>query len=299
MRGGVYLVREALMNVRYNRTTTMVAVATTAFTLACFGIFVLVYLNLKGVTGSLRGDIKVILYLQDGLTPPSVWDLQRRLKNEREADSVVYVSKEQALADFSGQFPEDHHLLQGLGENPLPASLVVTVAPAYGGPESVRRWAERLRAIPGVAQVQYSQEWIERLHSLARYLEVGTAVVGGILSAATVAIIASTIRLALYARRDEIEILRLVGAGRLFIRIPYLLEGAVLGAVGGALSLAMLRAGYEYLALQGGPSGRGLAIGAGWSFFPVHMAALMVLGGLSLGLAGSFVSLIELGKPRP
>jgi cell division transport system permease protein len=298
MRRGGYLVREALMNVRYNRTTTMVAVGTTAFTLACFGIFVLVYLNLKGVTGSLQGDIKVILYLQDGLPPQSVWDLQRRLKNEREADSVVYISKEQALADFRVQFPAEQHLLQGLGENPLPASLVVTVAPAYGAPEAVKRWAERMRAIPGVVQVQYSQEWIERLHSLARYLELGAAVVGGILSAATVAIIASTIRLALYARRDEMEILRLVGAGRLFIRIPYLLEGAVLGAVGGAFSLAMLRAGYEYVFSQGGPSGRGLALGTGWSFFPVQMATLMVLGGLLLGLAGSFVSLIELGRPR-
>jgi cell division transport system permease protein len=113
-----------------------------------------------------------------------------------------------------------------------------------------------------------------------------------------VAIIASTIRLALYARRDEIEILRLVGAGRLFIRIPYLLEGAVLGAIGGAFSLAMLRAGYEYISAHGGPSGQGLAVGTGWSFFPVHMATLMVMGGLFLGLAGSFVSLIELGRPR-
>jgi cell division transport system permease protein len=295
----VYVVREALMNVRYNRTTTTVAVATTAFTLACFGIFMLLYLNLKGVSGSLQGDIKVILYLQDSLTAQSIWDLQRRLRSEREVASLAYVSKEQALADFRAQFPSEQHLLQGLGENPLPASLVVTFAPEYRSAESVKRWAERMRAIPGVAQAQYSQEWIERLNTLTRYLELGAVVVGGILSAATVAIIASTIRLALYARRDEIEILRLVGAGRLFIRIPYLLEGAVLGAVGGALALAMLRAGFEYVSLQAGLSGRALAVESAWSFFPVQMATVMLMGGLLLGFAGSFVSLIELGRARP
>jgi len=295
----VYVIREALMNVRHNRTTTAVAVATTAFTLACFGIFVLLYLNLRGVAGSLQGDIKVILYLQEGLALQSVGDLQRRLRSGREVASLAYVSKEQALADFRAQFPSEQHLLQGLGENPLPASLVVTLAPEYGSAESVKRWADRMRVNPGVSQVQYSQEWIERLNTLTRYLELGAMVVGGILSAAAVAIIASTIRLALYARRDEIEILRLVGAGRIFIKIPYLLEGAVLGAVGGALSLAMLRGGFEYLSLQAGLSGRVLGLESAWSFFPIQMSAMMVLGGLLLGFTGSLVSLVELGRAKP
>jgi len=294
----VYVVREALTNVRYNRTTTLVAVATTAFTLACLGIFVLLYLNLKGITGSLKGDIKVIIYLQDGLTSQSQADLQHRIKNEREVASLTYVSKEQALADFRKQFPSEQHLLQGLGENPLPVSLVVTLAPEFGSAESVKHWAERMRAIPGVAQVQYSQEWIEYLNQLIRYLELGAVIVGGILSAATVAIIASTIRLALYARRDEIEILRLIGAGRIFIRIPYLLEGAVLGAAGGALSLAMLRGGFEYVSHRAGMPGRLVGVESALSFFPSQMSTLMVFGGLLLGFAGSFVSLVELGKAR-
>lgn len=298
MRRLIYLVREALINVRYNRTTTLVAVATTAFTLACFGIFVLLYLNLKGATGSLKGDIKVILYLQDGLAEPGVADLQRRLRSEREVAAVAYVSKEQALADFRQQFPSEQHLLQGLGENPLPASFVVTLAPESGSSESVRRWADRMRAVPGISHVQYSQEWIENLNALVRYLEVGALIVGTILSAATVAIIASTVRLALYARRDEIEILRLIGAGRMFIKIPYLLEGAVLGALGGALSLGMLWSGFEYVTMRVGTTGRLLGVESGLSFFPAQMVLLMVAGGLLLGFAASFVSLMELGRAR-
>jgi cell division transport system permease protein len=298
MRRLVYVVREAFSNIRFNRTTTLIAVATTAFTLACFGVFVLLYVNVKGLTGSLQGDIKIFIYLLDGLVPQSVAELQRRIKSEREVASVSYVPKEQALADFRAQFPSEQHLLQGLGENPLPASFVVTLAPAFGSSESVRRWAERMRAVPGVAQVQYSQEWIENLNTLIRYLELAGVIVGGVLSAATVAIIASTIRLALYARREEVEILRLVGAGRTFIKIPYLLEGAVLGAMGGVLSLVMLRSGFEYVSLRLGTPGRLLGVESSLNFFPAHISILMVLGGLLLGFAGSFVSLIDLRRAR-
>ena len=296
MRRLKYMIAEALTNVRHNRTTTVVAIATTAFTLACFGLFVLLYLNLKEITGTLRGDIRVVVYLQEGLTTQNLMELQRRIRSEREVAAVAYVSKDQALADFRAQFPAEQHLLEGLGENPLPASLVVTLAPEFGSSEVIRQWAERIHAIPGVAQVQYSREWVEHLNLLIRYLELGALIVGGVLSAATVAIIASTIRLALFARRDEIEILKLIGAGRLMITTPYLLEGAVVGTLGGAVSLGMLRGAFEYVIRHVVAPGKFLGVDSGLQFFPSQMALVLVLGGLCLGFAGSFVSLMHPGR---
>ncbi|MER3425411.1 MAG: hypothetical protein C4293_21425, partial [Nitrospiraceae bacterium] len=168
----IYLIREAFANIRLNQTTTLIAIATTAFTLACFGVFLLLYLNLRGVASSLQDDIKVILYLDDHLSSQSLSDLQERVKREREVASLVYISKEQALADFREQFPSEHHLLQGLGENPLPASIVVTVSPQFRSSESVKRWTERLRSVPGIVQVQYNQDWIESLGVIVGYLEL-------------------------------------------------------------------------------------------------------------------------------
>jgi cell division transport system permease protein len=298
MRRPIYIIKEALANVRDNRTTTLVAVATTAFTLACFGVFMLLYLNLSSMTGSLQGDIKVVLYLQDGVGQQALLDLQRRIKKDHEVASLTYVSKEQALEDFRTQYPNEQRLLQGLGENPLPASLVVTLAPAYSSSQPVKQWADRMRMIPGIAEVQYSQEWIERLNAAAGYFEMGALIIGGILSAATIAIIASTIRLVLYARRDEIEILRLIGAGRTFIRIPYLLEGAVLGTLGGLLALAILRGAFEYVSQRMKMPGQFLNISSTLGFFPFQMGVLMIVGGLCLGVAGSFVSLVELGRAK-
>ncbi len=298
MRLVTYLVREAFTNIRINRTTTLIAMATTAFTLACFGVFLLLYLNLRGVVSSLQEDIQVIVYLNDGLSPQNVSDLQQRLNTEQGIASLTYVSKEQALADFRAQFPSELHLLQGLGENPLPASFVVTLGPQFRSSESVKRWAERVKGVPGVAQVQYSREWIENLATVIGYIELAAIAVGAILSAASVTIIASVIRLTVYARRDEIEIMQLIGATGAFIKIPYLLEGAVLGALGGALSLALLKGGFELFKLQLGAPGRLLGIDSGFSFFPGHISLLMVVAGLLLGFTGSIVSLLEFGRAK-
>ncbi len=298
MRLVTYLVREAFTNIRINRTTTLIAMATTAFTLACFGVFLLLYLNLRGVVSSLQEDIQVIVYLNDGLSPQNVSDLQQRLNTEQGIASLTYVSKEQALADFRAQFPSELHLLQGLGENPLPASFVVTLGPQFRSSESVKRWAGRVKGVPGVAQVQYSREWIENLATVIGYIELAAIAVGAILSAASVTIIASVIRLTVYARRDEIEIMQLIGATGAFIKIPYLLEGAVLGALGGALSLALLKGGFELFKLQLGAPGRLLGIDSGFSFFPGHISLLMVVAGLLLGFTGSFVSLLEFGRAK-
>jgi len=291
-----YLVKEALANIRLNRTTTLVAVASTAFTLACFGVFLLLYLNLRGVVSSLQEDIKVVVYLHDGLSAQGLSDLQQRLRSEREIAALSYVSKEQALADFREQFPSEYHLLQGLGENPLPASFVVTLSPRFRSSEAVKQWAKRLSSMSGVAQVQYSRDWIENLSAVIGFLELGAVAVGGILSAASVTIIASTIRLTLYARREEIEILGLVGATRAFVRIPYLLEGAVLGGVGSLFSLAILRGGFDLFKLQLGPTGRFLGVESWLNFFPGHVSLWIIVAGLALGFTGSLVSLIQFGR---
>ena len=206
------------------------------------------------------------------------------------------MSKEQALTDFREQFPSEYHLLQGLGENPLPASFVVTLAPRFRSSEAVKQWAKRLTTVAGVDQVQYSRDWIENLAMVIGFIELGAVAVGSILSAASVTIIASTIRLTLLARRDEIEILRLVGATGAFIKVPYLLEGAVLGAVGGLLSLAILRGGFDLFKLQLGPTGRFLGVESWLNFFPGHVSLLIIGAGLALGFTGSLVSLIQFGR---
>ena len=298
MRRLSYLLREAMTNVLTNRTTTMVAVATTAFTFACVGIFLLLYVNLKAMANSLEREIQVIVYLQDDLTGQNIADVDRQLRADRAVASLLYVSKEQALIEFQKQFPADSHLLQGLGQNPLPASFVVTVAPQFRSSEGVKRWAERARMIAGVGQVQYSQDWVETLSSMVRYIEAAAMIVGVILSAACVTIIANTIRLTLYARREEIEILGMIGATKAFIRIPYVLEGAVLGLLGSALSLIILKIGFELFRHEIRSTSRFLGVDALLIFFPLEMCVILAAVGLFLGFTGSYLSLLRFAEGR-
>jgi cell division transport system permease protein len=298
MRWLLYLIREAWTNLRTNRTTTVVAIVTTAFTLACVGIFLLSYVNLRSAAGWLQEDIKIIVYLDDRISSEETQELGGKLRADRMVAGILHISKEQALGEFRAQFPSDSHLLEGLGENPLPASFVVTPAQGYRSPDAVHRWAERVRTMAGVAKVDYNQEWIGALAVLIRYIELAAIGVGVLLSAAAVTIIGNTIRLALYARREEVEILRLIGATRAFIRIPYFLEGAVLGACGSALSLGILKLGFELFRQQIGSAGRFQGIEDMVSFFPLSMCFAFVAVGMGLGVAGSVVSLRRFGEGR-
>ena len=298
MRRLQYLLREALANVLTNRTTTVVAVATTAFTFACVGVFLLFYVNLRAMALSLEQDIQVMVYLQDDVTNHVKNEIEQQLKTDRAVAALTFVSKEQALADFQVQFPAESHLLDGLGQNPLPASFVVTLAGVTRSSDAMRRWADRVQLIPGVAQVQYNQAWVEALAGMVKYIELAAIIVGVILSAASVTIIANTIRLALYSRREEIEILGMIGASRTFIRVPYLLEGAALGVLGSALSLVILWAGFELFRHEIRSASRFLGVDALLTFFPLEMCMVLVLVGLFLGFSGSFLSLLRFGEGR-
>jgi cell division transport system permease protein len=239
-----------------------------------------------------------MVYLDDRITREGTQELEDKLKTDRMVARALFISKEQALGEFRTQFPADSHLLEGLGENPLPASFVVTLAPSFRSSDAVTRWAERVRTMAGVAKVDYNQEWIDALAGIIRYIELAAIGVGVILSAAAVTIIGNTIRLALFARREEIEILRLIGATRAFVQIPYFLEGAVLGACGSALSLGILKLGFELFRQQISSTGRFREIENLVSFLPLSICLAFVVVGMGLGFAGSVVSLRRFGEGR-
>ncbi len=291
MRTISYLLREAWANIWTNRTTTMVAILTTAFTLACVGIFLLLYVNLRAAAGWLQEDIKIMVYLDERIGAATVSELEQQLRGDRAVAALHFISKEQALGEFKAQFPSESHLLEGLGQNPLPASFVITLTPPFRSPDAVRRWSERVSRLTGVAKVDYNQEWIDLLSTLIRSIELVAIGIGLVLSAAAVTIIANTIRLTLIARRDEIAILRLIGATKAFIRIPYLLEGAVLGGLGSGFSLFMLKALYELSLQQMRTTGRLSGLEQLVMFFPWSICLMLVGVGVGLGFAGSFVSL--------
>jgi cell division transport system permease protein len=293
-----YLLREAVDNIRSNRTTTFVALATTTFTMLAMGVFLLLYLNVQEALGSLREEIKVIVYLQDAVLPEAVSRLRAEIGQDPAVAGIEYVSREQALATFRAQFPSEERLLSGLGDNPFPASLVIKVSPAYRSSEQVRELVQKLNALSETEEVLYSQDWIENLAVALRYLEVLGLGIGTVLAASLVTILANTIRLTLHARRDEIEIMKLIGATMAFIKTPFVLEGALLGGVGALCSLFLLRTLFGLAEAKLALRGTFWGIGRGLVFLPDRVTVAFLLLGIMLGCLGSVVSLLQLRGAR-
>jgi cell division transport system permease protein len=195
------------------------------------------------------------------------------------------------LKDFKRQFPDEAYLLDGLGKSPFPASLVLNLAETIPSTDAISNLVNRLQQNPNVERVRYNRDWVERLTLVITYMEVGALIVGGVLALASITIIANTVQLAFYTRQDAIEILRLIGGTNLFISIPYLIEGAIIGGLGGGIALGFLRAGFEFFKHKT----HMLNVIGGFSsvieFFPFSLSLLIILGGIVLGCLGTFTSM--------
>ncbi len=286
-----YFIREAYISLRTHQASTVIGIITTAFTLTSFGTFLLLYHNVHNLIGRVQTNIQIIVYPKDSIEPQKLQDLKKAIQTESAIDSVTLISKKDATKDFTHQFPDEAYLLDGLGKNPFPASLVLNLAHTIPSTDVVSNLVNRLQQNPNIDRVRYNRDWIERLTLIITYLEIGALIVGGVLALASITIIANTVQLAFYTRQEEIEILRLIGGTNLFISIPYLIEGAVIGGLGGGIALVFLRGGFEFFKHKTGT----LSVIGGFSsvfeFFPFSLSLLLISGGILLGCIGTLTSM--------
>jgi cell division transport system permease protein len=203
---------------------------------------------------------------------------------------MTYTSKAEALQQFKRELQGRESLLEGLGENPIPASLQLRVHEASQTPEALKQLAASLGRLEGVEDVMYGQEWVDRVNAAIQMLRLLGLSVGLALGLASLLIVSNTIRLAVYARTEEIEVMRLVGASRLHIRAPFVLEGMIQGTLGAGLALVLLFGAYRATLwqIQVTP-GQIFGMGVG-SFLEPHWAVAMVLAGAAVGAFGSMIS---------
>ncbi|MCD6292795.1 MAG: permease-like cell division protein FtsX [Deltaproteobacteria bacterium] len=211
----------------------------------------------------------------------------------RELDEVLhfdYVSREQALENFKLTLGEDSNFLSGLPENPLPASLELCLDSEVADVADVERLARQLQRQVGVDEVVYGSSWLRQLFSLLKTVKYFGFVFAAFLSAVTIFIVASTIRLSLYARRDTIRVLHLVGATRTFIALPYFFEGVFQGAVASFLALGLAYAGFLYFKNWLQIQVPQWSIVLQLNFFTTLPMIIFLLLGTGLGIAGFLLS---------
>jgi cell division transport system permease protein len=286
-----YFLREAFMSLRTHQASTLIGIVTTAFTLTSFGTFLLLYHNVHNLIGRVQHNIQIIVYPNDAIEPHMLQDLKKTIQADPVIDSLTLISKNDALKDFKHQFPDEAYLLDGLGKNPFPASLVLNLAETIPSTDAISNLVNRLQQNPNVERVRYNQDWVERLTLVITYMEIGALIIGGVLALASITIIANTVQLAFYTRQEEIEILRLIGGTNLFISIPYLIEGAIIGGLGGGIALGFLRAGFEFFKHKTHILNVIGSFSSVFEFFPYSLSLLIILGGVVLGCLGTFTSM--------
>jgi cell division transport system permease protein len=233
-----YALREALRAFHRAPLLTSLSAGMIALSLFLVGLFGLAAYNIKRVLERVEARVEVVAYLRDGAMPYMVTQAQSQIEAYDEVREVRYISREAALLKARRELPEFEELLGDLESNPLPASLEVLLQPNQSGPEVVERVASRIREYPFVDDVRYGSEWLDKVFLLRRVAGTATLVLGAAFAIVAALIIGTAIRMAIYARRDEIQIMRLVGATEGFVRGPFLLEGLLTGIGGGLVALA-------------------------------------------------------------
>lgn len=247
----MYAIREAAAAFRRAPVLTGLSSAMVGLALFVVGLFSLTTYNLQLALSAIEERIEVVVYLRDDARQSEIDLLLAELASLEEVRVVRFVSKRDALERARTELPEFGELFIDIDVNPLPQSLEVELRQGSRSLEVVERVSAVAMGYPFVEDARYGREWVDRLFALKRIGFASTAVLGSAFAMVAALIIGTALRIAIFARREEIYVMRLVGAKNSFIRRPFLLEGAMAGFLGGlfawALTYGTYRGVYSYL----------------------------------------------------
>jgi cell division transport system permease protein len=277
-------------NIREHRSAVLMSLAAVGFSLLLFASYLLLLTNLQTIGERLGKELQIVLYLEKGLSGKKRVRIEESVLARPEVESVEYCSPDEALKLLEKAMGEASHVLEGLPENPLPASLEVRLKKPYQNLEGVEAAAGAFASLKGVADVEYGGGWMKRFFAFVRILRWLALSLGLLLLFASVIVISSTLTLGFYARREEIEILRLVGATETYVRFPFFLESLLQGVGGAVLAVVLLWFLYQGFRINMGTS---WSLFAGWvelHFLSAPVTVLLILLGAGIGVISSWVS---------
>jgi cell division transport system permease protein len=289
MRAIRYAFDEATASLWRGRQSGLLSTVTIALALFVLGAFLLVTSNLRrlGVEWSSAAEMSV--YLKDDVTPSEQSALESALPPGEIVAGRDFVSKDEALRRFKHLFGDLAASLDA-GDNPLPASYEVRLQPVARAPQAVDDLARHLRTMAGVADVRYDRQWLDRLLAAINVIRGIGFVIGSILTIAAALTVANVVRLALYARQDELDIMQLVGAPQVYIRGPFIMEGILQGGAGALVALLALLIGFVAVRARYGTALASTVDVASIRFLPLELCLLLLVGGMLVGCVGGFVA---------
>jgi cell division transport system permease protein len=293
MRALGYAFDEAVASLWRGRQSGLLSMATITVALFVLGAFLLITSNLDRMSHEWSRAAEISVYLDDEVSPADRGDVERLLAPGGPTSPVAgyeFVSKAEALRRFKVTFADLAASIETVEGNPLPASYEVRLAPSPEAQGQVEGLVEKLRESAGVADVRYDRTWLDRLLAAVNIVRGVGLALGALLTIAAALTVANVVRLALYARRDEVEIMQLVGAPQAYIRGPFVMEGVLQGGIGGTVALALLAALFlatssRYLT----PLASAVNLSS-IRFLSPGLSVMLLAGGMLVGCLGGMVA---------
>lgn len=253
-----------------------------------FAFFYLVYTNALQAGQQLDDDLRLIVYLDEEPSKQMQEEYRTKIVKFDQVDRIEFVSRKKAYNRFAKQLSEDRDVLEDMPEDFLPPSIEVYPVRSLDTLTKIKRFSDYLTTLPGVLKVQYGREWVERFYTFIKLLRIVVVLSGTLLILTTTFMVANTIRLTLLGRKDELELLHLVGASTHYIRMPFFLEGMFQGFIGSATGLAALFLLYNWIKLRFAVSSIFQLFE--FTFFPFPVIVTIVAISSLLCAGGSFSS---------
>ena len=290
MRAVRYAFDEAIVSLWRGRRSGILSTATIAVALFVLGAFLMATSNLERLGDEWGRSAEMSVYLADEASAENRQAVEALLAAGPQVAGHQFVSKDEALRRFKATFADLASAVDTVEGNPLPASYEVRLQGEPGSRDAIAHLASQLEQTPGVSDVRYDRQWLDRVLSAVTLIRRVGLVLGAFLTIAAALTVANVVRLALWARRDEIEIMQLVGAPQTFIRGPFVMEGLLQGGIGALLALAALA--IAFLVVRGRylvPLAEALNL-SGIRFLAPELCLLLVAGGTLVGCLGGLVA---------
>ena len=277
-----------------NRFVNAVSIITIALSVIITCSFILFFINTTEILTLWKKGVRIMAYLYQDVPAEKIPEIQKKISGLYSVEDVRFISKEEAFDVLKQQMKRQSSLLENLKENPLPNAFEIRMIASSQTWEKIENLASQIQSIPQIEEVEYGQRWLARFSYIINLFKLSGYVLGILFSVASVFIVANTVRLVLYSRRDEIEIMRLVGASDGFIKIPFYIEGIILGALGGIIGLIVLFTAFVSITSNIDQS---ITSGAFHiSFFSYRVMLIILISSMFVGWFGCFLSLKHIIK---
>jgi cell division transport system permease protein len=272
----------------------IVTIVTISFSVLIVSAFGLVFLNISDILEKWNGGIRVMVYLKKECSEKSRSVLAQAMRSTPGISDLKLISKTEGLMRLKEHMKHQPSFLADLKENPIPDTYEISIAPSHHHPDKIFHLAETIQLMDCVDEVEYGQLWLERIAGVLGLFRLSGYALGGLFCMAGIFIVANTIRLGLYSKREEIDIMRLIGATDRFISTPFYLQALIQGGAGSVFGILLLYLIYFFAAIkvQGYTAFGPISI----RFFPMVFVFIFLLSGMLVGLVGCFISLRQFLK---